>query len=187
VPASGAPGQTLGEPTQMTGIGTETTASPPHQASSCTQNQQRQRTRTTDDHGQATGSSGAISKSIRQLRKEHPRMSGRTVLSASSDSPSQDTRNGQESPSHEDDNEADDEDDEDDDDKEIHIDDRLLSQLITALQRLSKGNSEDGAARVPRTGRTRQQKSRVNEELQREKANDQHDDRKAFLVSLTEI
>ena len=109
------------------------------------------------------------------------------MLSASSDSPSQDTRNGQERLSHEDDNEADDEDDEDDDDKEIHIDDRLLSQLITALQRLSKGNSEDGAARVSRTGRTRQRKSRVNEELQREKANDQRDDRKAFLVSLTEI
>jgi len=77
-PASGAPGRTLGEPTQITGTGTGAMASPPQQAP---QNQHAQGTsRTTDDHGRATNSSGAISKSIRRLRKEHPRMSGRTVL-----------------------------------------------------------------------------------------------------------
>ena len=83
----------------------------------------------------------------------------------------------------EDNNEA----DEEKDDNEIHIDNRLLSQLITALQKVSRGNGEDGGARVPRTGQARQRKLRVDQELQREKANDQRDDRKTFLVSLTEI
>ena len=55
------------------------------------------------------------------------------------------------------------------------------------LQKVSRGNSEDGGAHVPRTGWAHQRKLRVDEELRREKASDQRDNRKTFLVSLTEI
>ena len=77
------------------------------------------------------------------------------------------------------DDDGDDDDDDDNTGDRAHIDTRLLAQLITTLQSLSKSSETSN------TRRRRQWKSRVNEELRKEKESDQPDDRKEFLVGPT--
>jgi hypothetical protein len=81
----------------------------------------------------------------------------------------------------EDEDNGDDEDDGDDEDgsDRIHLDNRLLGQLVTVLQSISKSSGTSN----PR--RRRQRRSRTDEDLQKEKDSDQPDDRKDFLVGLT--
>jgi hypothetical protein len=81
--------------------------------------------------------------------------------------------------SEEGDNERDDNDDDDDEfEEQIHIDNRLLTQLVEALRTLSRCGG------TPNIRKSHHQKSRVNEDLRREKHHDQPDEHKEFLVRL---